>query len=121
MAKRPPSVPVAIRETLIERLEIATFAGTLELTAGQWAGVLHALFPEDFRAAPPRKPTQTTPKTDARLAAYAARAARREPIHHPGDLQGDDESRKGLRSSWTNGSGAVVSGWAGDDDDPLLN
>jgi hypothetical protein len=129
MARRPEieRVPTVIREILIERLEVATFAGSLELTLVQMAGVLHALFPEDFRE--PRntpQPSDTPPRSEGRIEVYERRVAAKQTLHHPGDAKPDND-RIGMRTSWSNGRGAMTTGWTDgieppdDEADPLDN
>ena len=92
--KPPPPIPVAVRELLIERLEIATLAGSLTLSTEQGAGILHAQFPDDFHEPPaPKTPTATPPRSQARVDAYAARDAAGEGLRHPADATADGPGR----------------------------
>ncbi|WP_029629817.1 hypothetical protein [Zavarzinella formosa] len=104
-------VPVEIRELLIERLEVATFAGTLSLSTEQWADVLHACFPEDFREPPPpATATRTTPRSASRIDEYARRDSAGTGLRHRDDVRAD-EAGPGLLTTWSNGAGPVVHGW----------
>ena len=120
MARRPEIVRVTpqIREILIERLEIATFGGSLELTLVQMAGVLHALFPEDFREpVRGRQGSETPPRSDARIEVYQRRVAAGEALHHPDDARPDND-RRSMRTVWSNGRGAMTTGWVDGIDQP---
>lgn len=109
-------------ELVVDRLESAWAEGLLRLTPDQYCDVLTALMPDDFVVRPPTTlPSTGAAGTTQRIADYAVRGARQEPV-----VRGDDVLPLGKRSlraeMRSNGKGWRVLGWGdvGDDDTPAI-
>lgn len=105
-----PHLPPAVRELVLDRIEAGFRMGLFRLDCESYGGLLDCLMPDEFTAPPPPKPTETPPRSEARIEEYVRRCRRGVALFHAADPAGDQE-RKGMRPEWTGGSDPWTDDW----------
>lgn len=78
------------RQAFIDRLDAARKRGLLPIDGELYRDILEAIFPEEFlNDLPLGDPTDTPPRSEARILVYIERARRGQALYHPLDAKPD--------------------------------